>query len=287
MNLKILINRLKASLLSLALFAMLINSSVLHAQTNSDYLLAGGDKVHVQVFENPDLTLDLEVSQLGVLSFPLIGEVKVGGYSAIKAARLVAESLRKGGFITNPQVTLTVTEVVGSTISVLGYVNKPGIFPLAKAKISISEALALAGDVVLGTQNLNSTQNIASAGDVAIHSGTRNGNPFKTEISISGVLANGSPLQNNFLFAGDVLYVPVAQSFFIYGQVNQPGMRKIEPNMTVAKALAMSGGLTLRGTQRNIKVIRKNAEGVPVKSVIEFTDLIQADDVIFVEESLF
>lgn len=287
MNLKILINRLKASLLSLALFAMLINSSVLHAQTTSDYLLAGGDKVHVQVFENPDLTLDLEVSQLGMLSFPLIGEVKVGGFSAIKAARLVAESLRKGGFITNPQVTLTVTEVVGSTISVLGYVNRPGIFPLAKAKISISEALALAGDVVLGTQNLNNTQNIASAGDLAIHSGTRNGHPFKTEISISGVLANGSPHQNNFLFAGDVLYVPIAQSFFIYGQVNQPGMRKIEPNMSVAKALAMSGGLTLRGTQRNIKVIRKNAEGVPVKSVIEFTDLIQADDVIFVEESLF
>jgi polysaccharide export outer membrane protein len=170
---------------------------------------------------------------------------------------------------------------------VLGYVNKPGIFPLAKAKISISEVLGLAGGVVLGTQGMNATQTVASAGDVAIISGVRNGVPFMEKISISELLASTSLSQNNFLIAGDVLYVPVAPSFFIYGQVNQPGMRKVEPNLNLAKVLAMSGGLTLRGTQRNIKVTRKGPDGAPVKSVIELTDLIQADDVIFVEESLF
>ena len=57
--------------------------------------------------------------------------------------------------------------------------------------------------------------------------------------------------------------------------------------MNVMQALAVSGGLTLRGTQRNIKVFRKNADGVLLKYRIRLTDLIQPDDVLFVEESLF
>jgi polysaccharide export outer membrane protein len=248
---------------------------------DDEYLLSSGDKIHIQVFENPDLTLDLIVSDAGSITFPLIGPVNAVGLTPAKVARRIAYGLKHGGFINNPQVSLTVTEVVGSKITLLGYVNKPGVYPLTKSKISIAEAIALAGGVVNGSQPL------ASAGDVAIVSGVRNGVPFKREINLPSILASGSVNESNALLSGDTLYIPVASSFYIYGEVKEPGTRKIEPNMNVLQALAISGGLTIRGTQRNIKVFRKNAEGIVLKSRIGLSDLIQADDVLFVEESFF
>jgi len=57
--------------------------------------------------------------------------------------------------------------------------------------------------------------------------------------------------------------------------------------MTVIQALAQGGGPTIRGTQRNIKLFRRNESGVIEKSSPKLTDLIQADDVLHVQESLF
>ena len=148
-------------------------------------------------------------------------------------------------------------------------------------------ALALAGGVVNGSQHENNTQSVTSAGNVAILSGVRNGIAFKEEINLTGLLEDGLTAKNKFLLAGDLLYIPAAMTFYIYGEVKEPGTRKIKAGMNVLQSLAIAGGLTMRGTQRNIKVFRKNAEGVVVKSSIGLTDLIQADDVLFVEESLF
>jgi len=259
-------------------------SSANSAQSDdADFTLSGGDKINIQVFENPDLTLNTQVSQSGIILFPLIGEVKVGGLSADKAAQVISNRLRQGGFVQEPHVTVTITEIVGSAITVLGYVNKPGVYTLTKRKISIGEALGLVGGIIVGTQNQNNTQNIASGSNTIILSGVRNEIPFKEVIN----LESGVPPQNSFLYSGDILYIPPAPTFYIYGQVTNPGMRKIESNMTVVQALASAGGLTLRGTQRNIKVFRKNTEGAVVKSTIDLVDLIQAGDVLFVEESLF
>lgn len=256
-------------------------------KSDDDYVLASGDKVHIQVFENPDLTLDVKVAQDGSIAFPLIGEVNVVGLSAAKASQVIADALIRGGFINNPQVSLIVTEVVGSKITLLGYVNKPGVYPLSKSQIDITEALALAGGVVNGSQNGNNTQSVTSAGDIAVISGVRNGVAFKEEVNLTGLLESGLTLEKKFLLAGDLLYIPAAMTFYIYGEVKEPGTRKIKAGMNVLQSLAIAGGLTMRGTQRNIKVFRKNAEGVVVKSSIGLTDLIQADDVLFVEESLF
>lgn len=57
--------------------------------------------------------------------------------------------------------------------------------------------------------------------------------------------------------------------------------------MTVVQALAQGGGPTVRGTQRNIKLMRRNDAGVIEKVVPKLTDLIKANDVLYVEESLF
>ncbi len=87
--------------------------------------------------------------------------------------------------------------------------------------------------------------------------------------------------------AGDEVYVHRAPVFYIYGEAQKPGSYRIERNMTVVQALAQGGGPTIRGTQRNLKLMRKDSNGQTVELTPKLTDPVRPDDVIFVRESLF
>lgn len=91
---------------------------------------------------------------------------------------------------------------------------------------------------------------------------------------------------NKELTPGDVVYIPKAPQVYIYGEVQRPGMYKIDKNMTIMQAIAKAGGLTVRGTQRSVKLHRKNAEGALVKQSSDLTSTLMDEDVLFIEESL-
>ena len=74
---------------------------------------------------------------------------------------------------------------------------------------------------------------------------------------------------------------------YIYGEVQKPGMLKLERGMTVLQALAAGGGLTPRGTQRGIRIDRKGPDGKVQTITPDLQDQLQRDDVVFVRESLF
>jgi polysaccharide export outer membrane protein len=95
---------------------------------------------------------------------------------------------------------------------------------------------------------------------------------------MSGDKSNNVAVQN-----GDIVYIHRAPMFYVYGEVQRPGTYRIETNMTVMQALAQSGGLTVRG----IRVHRHNKEGKLEKLNPVMYDLVKADDVIYVRESLF
>jgi polysaccharide biosynthesis/export protein len=75
--------------------------------------------------------------------------------------------------------------------------------------------------------------------------------------------------------------------FYIYGEVQRPGSYRVERNMSVVKALAAGGGLTPRGTQRGVRIKRRDAAGQTAEIRPELDDAVQAEDVIYVRESLF
>jgi hypothetical protein len=87
--------------------------------------------------------------------------------------------------------------------------------------------------------------------------------------------------------AGDVVYVNRAPQYYIYGQVTRPGMYGLDRGMTLAQAIAKGGGLTLRGTDRQVRVHRRY--GSKQVQVLEpkLDDAIRPDDLIFVRESVF
>ena len=251
------------------------------AQPPSDYTLGPGDIIRILVFQNPDLTLETRVSESGTINYPLIGNVQVGGMPLSEASRVIASELKSGGFVQQPQVNILLLEVRGNQVSVLGEVNRPGRFPLETFNTHVSEMLAMAGGIesAIGPNGGGS--------DVVIVSGMRNGQPFRQEIDIPSLFLQDQPGNDIIVSGGDVIYVPPAPLYYIYGEAQRPGSFRIRRGMTIQQALAEAGGPSLRGTQRGMKLYRRNAEGVVEVAETKLTDLVQPNDVIFVTESLF
>ncbi len=240
-----------------------------------DYLLGPGDAIRIQVFQNPDLTVEARVSEAGVISFPLLGAMRIGGLSPTNVEKLIAQRLRDGKYLQNPQVTVNVTTFRSQQVSVLGNVTRPGRYPLETTGMRLSEVLSLAGGVA------------ATGADDVVLVTTRNGKPLRLEIDLVDMFASGDLTKDPQMQAGDVVYVNRAPQYYIYGQVTRPGMYGVDRGLTLAQAIAKGGGLTLRGTDRGVRVHRRY--GSKQIQILEpkLDDPIRPDDLIFVRESVF
>ncbi len=261
---------LRFSLSLLAIFALCAP-----AHAGDDYRLAEGDAIHIVVFQNPDLTLDTRVTESGTIAYPLIGQVKVGGLTMSEAQDKIATALENGRFVKQAQVNIVLTQIVGNQVSVLGQINKPGSYPLVTFNTHVSQMLATAGGIA------------PTGGDVVILTGTRDGQPYRKEIDIASLYLDGKTADDVLLAGGDTLYVDRAPLFYIYGEVQRPGSYPLLRNMTMVQALAAGGGLTARGTERSLRVYRRNKSGATDKIEPKSMDRVRADDVIYIGESLF
>lgn len=244
----------------MALFVLMFLAAPVFAQSH-DSKLGVGDTVHITVFQQADLTSDARIGERGTVSMPLIGEVKLAGLSQADAARLIAAELKKGKFLNNPQVTVALTTLRSRQVSVLGQVAHPGRFPLDDSA-RLTDVIAAAGGIG------------PTGADVVTV--IRNGEPQKIELTTNFALQNG-----------DTVLVDRAPVFYVYGEVARGGAYRLEPNMTVMQAIVSGGGITPRGSERRLKLRRTGADGKVVETDAKPTDLVQADDVIFVKEALF
>ena len=258
------------------LLMLALVSANLMAQNNQDYTLGAGDAIRVQVFQNPDLTIEARVSENGTISYPLIGTVQLGGLSISAAEKKIADALRTGGFVQKPQVNIILVLVRGNQVSVLGQVNRPGRFPLETFNTRVSDMLAIAG----GQTQLGD--------DVVIVTGIRDGKPFRKEIDIPALYLGGNQADDVVVSGGDSLYVHRMPIFYIYGEAQRPASYRVERGMTIRQALAQGGGPTIRGSQYRLRLYRKDGSGAT--QVIHKPDLdapVLSNDVLWVNESIF
>jgi polysaccharide export outer membrane protein len=245
------------------------------AAAANEYRIGSGDVIRISVYQNPDLTLETRVTEAGVISFPLLGSVRVGTKSVTEAEKLIADGLRSGNFVKQPQVTIVVMQVRGNQASVLGQVNRPGRFPIEVADMRLTDLLAMAGGVS------------PNGADVLVVTGTRNGQPFRTVVDLPSVFAPGGREKDLIVVNGDTVWVERQPVVYIYGEVQRPGPMRLERDMTVMQSLATGGGLTQRGTEKGIRVHRKGADGKVQVITPVMDDRMQDGDVIYVRESLF
>lgn len=240
----------------------------------NEYRMGTGDVVRINVYGNPDLTTEARVNEEGGITFPLVGTVKAAGQTPASIEKEIATRLAKGGFIVDPNVNLNIIQFRGQQISVLGRVGRPGKHVLEKQS-RVTDILALAGGVV---------------GDGADVVTLIRQNKDKTdyhEIDLIALFKPGGETSNMTVQDGDILNVARQPIFYIYGEVQRPGIFRLEQGMNVVQALSMGGGVTARGTQKGIRILRRDDKGMIQELEVKLADSVKKDDVIYVKESLF
>ena len=236
--------------------------------------LGPGDSIRVTVFQNPDLTTEARIATDGTINLALIGSVNLKGQSTTEAAATIANRLRSGQYLTDPQVNVALLQVRSRMVSVLGQVARPGRYALEEGTTRLTDVIALAGG-------------IAATGDemVTVMS-NRDGKATQQIIQMSSIY-RGQADANIEIGNGDTVFVDRAPVFYIYGEVQRAGAYRLESNLNVMQAVSLGGGITLRGTQRGMKIHRRGADGSLARLDVGPGDVVQPNDVIYVSESLF
>jgi len=242
---------------------------------SAQYRLATGDVIRVTVFQNTDLTLEARVSETGVISYPLLGSVNIGGLTLPQAEKRIADGLRDGNFVKQPQVSILVTQVRGHQVSVLGQVGRPGRYPLELADTKLTDIIATAGGIG------------ANGADTVVLIGRRNGQPYRAEFDLPAIFGSGRRVEDVILQNGDLIWVERAPVIYLYGEVQRPGSLRLERGMSVVQALAGAGGITPRGTVKGLRVHRRDADGKVQVMEVQMNDSLRSDDVVYVRESIF
>lgn len=128
-----------------ALIAIFVAGSLSSPSANADsdgYKLSPGDRLAVTVWKDPDLSREVLVAPDGGISFPLAGDLDTAGKTVSTLSQELTEALSE--YIDEPVVTVSLLEVRGSRIYVLGKVNRPGVYVL-DGSLDVMQALSLAG----------------------------------------------------------------------------------------------------------------------------------------------
>jgi polysaccharide biosynthesis/export protein len=162
--------------------------------TDSDYKIGPQDVLRIDVWKEPDITRIAPVRPDGRISLPLLNDVQAAGLTPSQLAARLTEGLRK--FITNPQVTVSVSEINSRRVYVTGEVTKPGAFPLLP-NMTVLQALSSSG-------GFSQFAKIKGIYVLRVEDGKQVKHPFNYKDVVSGK----KPELNIPLQPGDVIVVP-------------------------------------------------------------------------------
>lgn len=162
-------------------------------QTNASYVIGPDDQLHVSVWKEPDLTNTLPVRADGMISLPLLNDVQAAGLTPMQLAASITDKLKK--YITDPHVTVEVTQMNSQRIYVMGEVLHPGAMNRTP-DMTVLQALASAGF----------TQFANTKGIYVLR--TEGGKQNKIPVNYKKLVKGEDMQQNVVLKPGDTIVVP-------------------------------------------------------------------------------
>ncbi len=246
--------------------AMLAAAPAAAVEANNGYVLGPDDAVQVIVYGQTEFNVSTRIKSDGTIVMPLIGVVKAAGETNITLAKLIGDRLTKAGFLKDPIINVEIGSYVSKSVNVAGKVANPGIVPLDRGYRALEVLLKT------GWVRENGANYVYLRRDGAAEQ--------KLDVE---KLVRGDVDGNPVLRPGDTLFVPDAENFFIYGQINRSGSFAVLPGMTIRQALAVAGGVTASGSSNKVGIIRGNAKEVDA----DLAQIVQKNDVIIVKERLF
>jgi polysaccharide biosynthesis/export protein len=262
----------------------------------SDYVIGAGDLVNVQVFDVPEMSRELRVSQTGTIGIPLVPvRLQVAGLTEIQTERKITEVLEANGLISHPEVSVTVKEKKSRPITIVGAVAHPMVYE-ADRQVTLIDVLAQAGgitpdasDHVIVTrperdQAPDASQSQADAsGDTPPALGAASTTapeaskasaaepqqiplPLVNTITVNlgQILEAGDMVNNIVIQPGDVVTVPHAGIVYVLGAVPRPGGYTVtndRAQLSTLKVLSLAGGLDRTAKSDHAVIVRKDATG--------------------------
>ena len=254
-------------------------------QGKGNYVIGSNDVLSIAVWDQPDLSGKFTVEADGSFTFPLIGRIIASG---LTLRELEVELRRRlaDGYFKNPQVSVAVEQYRSQRIFVIGEVKSPGAYPLT-GDMTLIEALARAGSTT-GAESGEAvivrptTRKTTSAPSLPNQDGTSE----VLRVTISD-LESGQLSQNLILQDGDTIFVPRAQTIYVFGQVKSPGAYPLRgTETTVMQALSLAGGVTDRGSTSRLKIVRI-VDGKKAELKAKLGDLVKPGDTLIVQERFF
>lgn len=266
----------------------------------SDYVIGAEDVLRVDVFDVPELSnLTLRVDNDGTIAPPLLGHVKASGLTPSQLRREL-ESKWGQKYLQNPQVSVFVQEFHALPVSVVGAVEKPGLYPLTGPRSlieMISQAGGLgkrssapAGPTVYVTRH-------GGFGDLKPTEGMRLVTQDKLGIDIQKLLYSKETALNIEIKPRDIISVSKADVIYVTGRgVQKPGGFVLEDrdSVTVFQALAMAGGIAPNAKKHDARIIRRQADGSRTEIPVDLDKVLKgresdltlaANDILFVPDS--
>lgn len=217
----------------------------------TDYRVYPGDRLAVQVFDQPDLSIELLVPTDGTVSFPLIGELPSPIGHTLGELRAELKRLLEKDFLNQAVVTISIKEFGQRQAFVMGQVTKPGAVDLDPFHpVSALQAIGQAG-------GLKDEAN-ASGAFVLRDDPARPG--AKLSLAVASTIEAAKDGGDVTLTAGDVVVVPRLDRIYVVGQVNKSGALDLltADNMTVSKAISLAGGFTRFSSESGVLLVRNN-----------------------------
>lgn len=249
----------------------------------TNYVVGPQDVLTITSFDQEDLSGKYPVDADGTFTFPLVGRVKAGGLT-LRELEAELKKLLKDGFFKDPQLAVGVETYKSQKIHIVGEVRNPGTYALT-GEMSLIEAIARAGST------------LPTASGEALIVRARSGKQVTGPLMPNGVdneaitvdlkeLQSGALSKNVALKDGDTIFVPPAETIYVFGQVKNPGAYAIQRTTTVLQALSLAGGVNERGATGRIKVVRIE-KGKTVEIRMKLTDVVRPGDTVIVPERFF
>jgi polysaccharide biosynthesis/export protein len=253
----------------------------LEGSGDQEYTIGDGDELDIQVVGRPELSGTQLVGPDGKLTLPLAGSFEVRNMTREAAAKGIAEVLQR--YYTSLDVTVRVAKYGSNRIFVLGHVAHPGVLYFDNAPTLLEALTKSPGPSVAGESGPSLPQRCAIF----------RGKDQVVWIDLKTMLDQEGSLLSLRLRRDDVLYIPDQQDELVsvLGEVQHPGMVKLEPKTTLMEVLTRSGGLTVTAGSARIEIVRPKTgtrREVAFKDLLDPSkpteDKLQAGDVVYVQK---
>jgi polysaccharide export outer membrane protein len=280
-----------------ALLALLLLAAAVHAVEEEAYDIGPLDLLRVSVLGQSEMSGEFAVESDGMVNIPFVGKIKAAEMSAKEFERKLT-NLLADGYLKRPQVAVSVKEFRSQRVYVTGEVQKPGPYSL-RVDRTLMGLLAELGPLGTNAGHEVIVNRPPAAPptphlfDLATEEVVSKGDTLPMPVPAPEVfrvnlreLQSGKPEGNLALKAGDNVLFPKAANVYVAGHVARPGPYRYEEGLTVLKVLNQAGGVTERGSEGRVKIVRFT-DGKKIEQKAKPTDVLEPEDTLVVPERFF